>query len=271
MALSCSPPAFDGSFGGNDFVELEEGITYFIQVFSLGSDNSTASFNGSFGGAGGGNTAGNFQPIVFTAEDLGANAVTVVAIDDFGNRASCQATITVEAGATPFMTTWQTDNPGTSDDNTITIPTVNGEIYDYMIDWGDGTIETFTTDIPPSHTYATQGMVTVAISGVFPRIGFGFAGGTDREKILDVTQWGDIQWTSMANAFSDCTNLSISATDVPDLSNVTTFNSAFVDCTSLVGTDAFNTWDTSNVQTWEGCLPGQPYLMQILPIGMYLT
>lgn len=233
----------DGSFGGENFVELEEGVPYFIQVFSLGSDNSTASFNGSFGGAGGGNTAGNFQPIVFTADDLGANAVTVMAIDDFGNRTTCQATITVEAGAAPFVTTWQTDNPGSSDDNTITIPTTGGG-YNYTVDWGDGTIETGFTG-GASHTYDNPGTFTVQITGDFPRIFFNNEG--DRRKILTVEQWGAISWSSMERAFAGCANLDVPAEDVPDLSNVQNVRIMFDRCSSLVGTPTFNDWDLSTV------------------------
>ena len=39
-------------------------------------------------------------------------------------------------GSTEFITTWKTDNPGTSGNNQIIIPTYPGETYDYNVDWG---------------------------------------------------------------------------------------------------------------------------------------
>ena len=68
-----------------------------------------------------------------------------------------------------FITTWKTDNIGSSQDNQITIPTFFGETYDYTVDWGDGTSdENVTGDI--THTYASPGTYQVAINGIFPRI-----------------------------------------------------------------------------------------------------
>jgi hypothetical protein len=48
-----------------------------------------------------------------------------------------------------------------------------------------------------------------------------FGGAGDRLKLLDISQWGNIAWTSMANAFQGCSNLTISAVDAPNLSGVT--------------------------------------------------
>lgn len=69
----------------------------------------------------------------------------------------------------------------------------------------------------------------------------------DTKKILEVSQWGNIQWANMEWAFSDCTNLDITATDIPDLSSVTSMVAMFNKCTSLIGNPSFNLWDTSSV------------------------
>ncbi len=97
-----------------------------------------------------------------------------------------------------FVTTWKTDNPGASGDNQITIPVYDGEIYDYTVEWGDGSRDTHLTG-SASHTYDDIGIYTVTIIGTFPRIFFNNSG--DREKILTIEQWGEIEWTSMARAF----------------------------------------------------------------------
>ncbi|MBC8645287.1 hypothetical protein H9W95_18420 [Flavobacterium lindanitolerans] len=57
----------------------------------------------------------------------------------------------------------------------------------------------------------------------------------ERLKLIDVTQWGTVQWSTMKNAFMDCHNLNITATDVPDLSNVSDISSMFQGCYSLNG------------------------------------
>ena len=48
----------------------------------------------------------------------------------------------------PFITTWKTDNPGTSDDNQVTMPTDGGG-YNYTVDWGNGNS---ITSLPGSRT-----------------------------------------------------------------------------------------------------------------------
>ncbi len=149
--------------------------------------------------------------------------------------------------AQPFVTTWKTDNPGTSNDDQITIPTT-GTGYDYNVDWGDGMSDANVTgDI--THTYATPGTYTVSITGLFPRIYFnagGFFGAdNDHEKILTVENWGSIAWTSMSRAFSGCENLRINAVDAPDLSGVTDMSQMFYDATSF--NDNINHWNVSTI------------------------
>ncbi|MCS3532753.1 BspA family leucine-rich repeat surface protein [Chryseobacterium sp. JUb7] len=70
---------------------------------------------------------------------------------------------------------------------------------------------------------------------------------TDRLKLLEVTQWGNIQWTSFEQAFVLCDNLNVTATDIPNLSLVTSTNEMFYICSSLVGNPSFNNWNTSNI------------------------
>ncbi len=141
-----------------------------------------------------------------------------------------------------FVTTWKTDNPGTSEDDQITIPVYSGETYDYSVDWGDGSSDEHLTG-SATHTYDVPGIYTVSISGTFPRIYFFNSG--DREKILTIESWGEIEWTSMASAFFGCSNLTYNATDAPNLSGVTVMNYMFYNALSLNGD--FSGWDVSNV------------------------
>jgi surface protein len=149
----------------------------------------------------------------------------------------------------PYITVWKTDNPGTSASNQITIP---GTGTNYIIEWeevgnpsnrGDAVGNNSTTV-----TFPTSGTYRVYIrpgNGTFNRISFNNGG--DRRKLLNIEQWGDIEWSSFEGAYASCQNLSISATDIPSLSNVSSMLSAFFGCTSLTTIPNINNWDVSNV------------------------
>ena len=158
----------------------------------------------------------------------------------------------------PFITTWKTDNPGTSTNNQITIPTFSGEVYNYTVDWGDGTSDSgITGDI--THTYASSGTYNVSIGGEFPRIYFNNPDGqltADNEKIISITQWGNVIWSSMNLAFAGCTNLDMTATDVPNTGNVFDFASMFQNCSSLIGNSSFNNWYTGNALGFANMFSG---------------
>lgn len=142
-----------------------------------------------------------------------------------------------------FITTWKTDNAGTSNSTSITIPTT-GTGYDYHVDWdNDGVMDEFNLTGDVTHDFGVAGTYTIRITGDFPRIYFN--GGGDRQKILDVSQWGNNPWVAMDRAFNGCSNLDISATDAPDLSSISSINGIFRSCSSLTG--GISTWDVSNV------------------------
>ncbi len=146
-------------------------------------------------------------------------------------------------GQKPFITKWKTDNPGTSDSESITIPTV-GSGYNYDVDWNnDGIFEQTGITGDVTHKFDSAGVYIIRIRGDFPRIYFCYNG--DREKILDIMQWGDISWSSMGCAFQGCKNLISSATDAPDLSNVTSLRAMF-SYASLFNSN-INSWDVSNI------------------------
>ncbi|BFM13249.1 hypothetical protein R50072_34020 [Simiduia litorea] len=151
---------------------------------------------------------------------------------------------------TPFITRWKTDNAfGASEDNQITLSTSPAFSYDYTVDWGDGnTDENVTGDI--THTYATSGEYTVAITGDFPQpfftlVGEGEALLSDSSKLLSVEQWGNRPWLSMEQAFLFCKNLVINDTQLPDFSRVESMRMMFF------GASDFNSdisaWDVSHV------------------------
>lgn len=152
----------------------------------------------------------------------------------------------------PFVTRWKTDNPGPSANNQITIPIYPGEYYDFTVTWGDGNSTNWTSGNDPAlltHTYGQPGTYNVHITGTFPRIYFNFEG--DRQKILSVMDWGDIEWSSMERAFAWAVNLDVFwAAGAPDLSNVISTSSMFEGASSLNAD--LDHWNVSNVELMVG-------------------
>ena len=163
--------------------------------------------------------------------------ITIASTGEFGTNNQREVTITVnEAGSVDnFITTWRT----TTANESITIPTTakarrGGDYYNYVVHWGDGSSESGRRG-DATHTYATAGDYTVSIGGIFPSIQFGIgdSGFASSDNMQDVAQWGNIAWTSMVGAFWGADNLTMTATDVPDLSGVTSMRSMFYGATSF--------------------------------------
>lgn len=143
------------------------------------------------------------------------------------------------------------------------------------IDWGDGTVEMFTSASNNNHNYATPGIYVITISGTYHNVRI-----NNTEAPITVEQWGTNQWGSMQNMFDTARNVIHYAMDVPDLSNVTSFfriirNSNFEDrgnmanwdvsnvtimAQSFINTGRFNAdlsnWDVGNVITFANCFRG---------------
>ena len=77
----------------------------------------------------------------------------------------------------------------------------------------------------------------------FPRIYFNNGG--DAQKLVTIDQWGTGQWTTMANAFEGCSNMTSSATDAPDLTGVTSLHAMFRNASAFNGD--ISIWITSSI------------------------
>ena len=148
-----------------------------------------------------------------------------------------------------YITVWKTNNDGTSNSNQITIPATG---VGYSIAWEEvGNPANNGTAIGTNKyvlTFPSPGTYQVSItpgSGTFTRISF--AGQVDYRKLLEVKQWGNIRWASMENAYSGCYDVKITATDAPDLRNVTSMRGMFSSCSSVSTVPGINNWDVSSV------------------------
>ena len=136
--------------------------------------------------------------------------------------------------------------------HTFTIPT-NGTGYNYNVDCDDTNPQTNTAQAQITDytcKYPSPGIYTIRIEDNvgdgtgFPQIYFNNDG--DKDKILDVIQWGTGQWISMAGAFRGASNMTVTATDVPDLSQVTSMAHMFHNA-DLANPDTSG-WNTANVK-----------------------
>lgn len=152
-----------------------------------------------------------------------------------------------------FISIWQS----TIDYPSIEIPTYDGEVYNYNVDWGDGNLENNVVgDI--THNYAAIGNYTVTITGVFPGINFSkiYSAALDpynKNQILSIEQWGNNQWKSMQGAFKGQESLVVNATDTIDLSQCTNMSEMFYRCLNLHNgsSNSWNTWNTSTITNME--------------------
>jgi surface protein len=156
-----------------------------------------------------------------------------------------------------------------SGDNSISIP-LYGKV-DVIVDWGDGTIESYHSHGDHKHTYSTHGEYTVAISGSLERFGSGIYINY-AYNLRKVISFGDLGLKSLSGAFNGAINLvevpdnlPSSVTDLSytfsgatsfnhpigewDVSNVTSMNSTFYNASSF--NQDISKWDVGNVTTMQ--------------------
>lgn len=151
-----------------------------------------------------------------------------------------------QANTNAFISVWKTDNLGVSENNQIRLPLEPKGEYDFFIDWGDNTsshISRYDQEAI-THSYENPGTYTITIQGTLKGWRFNNAG--DKEKILEITQWGNISLGNNNAYFHGAKNLIITAQDTPNLSETTSLKQAFENAQSLTITAA-NNWDTSTI------------------------
>ena len=135
----------------------------------------------------------------------------------------------------PFITTWNLATAGSA---------VTGSTTQLSFGVGTaGTVNYTWTTVPAGTTGSgmftgTTATITSLPAGAtielsidpanFQRININ--NGSDKSRLTDVKQWGDVVWTSMENAFHGCNNLLSIAIDIPNFSGVANMSSMFRDC-----------------------------------------
>ncbi|MES2745556.1 MAG: BspA family leucine-rich repeat surface protein [Bdellovibrionota bacterium] len=181
--------------------------------------------------------------------------VTARGTDSLGNFAddSTSGELTITAPA--FVSTWKTDNAGSSGSNEITLPLRASGTYNFVVQWGDGRDDIITAHNAPTitHTYTSPGTYTVIISNVIT--GWSFKNTGDKLKLMTISKWGPLKFGNDAEYFRGCTNLAITATDIPDLTGTTTFQAMF-QSTPFVSIPNLASWNVSAVTNMEDAFAG---------------
>lgn len=143
-----------------------------------------------------------------------------------------------------FVSKWMT----TTTDEIVELPyNINGN-YSGTIYWGDGDFSQNTYE-NRTHVYQEPGKYQIIIDGITQ--GFAFNNSGDKNKILEIIQWGDLVGLNNQNTdmFFGCSNMVLTGvTDTPNLSGVTSLESMFEGCTSITTIKNINTWNTSTIE-----------------------
>lgn len=157
-----------------------------------------------------------------------------------------------------FITVWQTDNesifPGPTNDQQILIPATGSFFYFWQEVDADGNLlensgsgeSTDQTILTFPHTGTYRLEMISSQENPFNQLSFFL----DAGKIIDIQQWGDVEWSTFALAFSYTDQLDISATDIPNLSNVTLMTGAFM-MSGIGEVPNINQWNVSQVVQME--------------------
>jgi hypothetical protein len=146
-----------------------------------------------------------------------------------------------------FISTWKTDNTGSSNNDQITLPLVSTGTYAMIVAWGDGQRDLINAydQAEVTHTYASSGTYEVKIYGTMT--GWKFNNGGDCKKIVEITKWGDFNAGNQDSVFYGCSNMDVGATDIIDLTGQTTFASWFRGCSSLIYNSSIDNWETGSI------------------------
>lgn len=121
--------------------------------------------------------------------------------------------------------------------------------YSFTVDWGDGNTDIITAydQTEVTHSYSVSGTYIVSIEGVCESLDYG--GSTHRSKINSITQWGDVGFTYMYQAFDSCYNMGITATDTPKFSGMTDVRYMFQNTEVTTGAE---NWDFTGITDISG-------------------
>ena len=178
------------------------------------------------------------------------NVCRVSSYDDFDAGASSWNSnykpVFGQACKTPFLSVWDTTktSSGSSSSKQIRLPLYNGGKYNFTVDWGDGNVSKVTSynSANRTHTYDNSGTYTVKITGQIE--GFRFNNAGDRNKLINITNWGPLNLGNLGGYFYGASNL-VEILGKPNLTGTTNFQNMFRSAAKFNG--SISGWDVSSV------------------------
>ena len=141
---------------------------------------------------------------------------------------------------------------------------VTDAVYDYYVDWGDGTaIDHITSwnQAETNHSYfGLTGDYVVTITGRMDIFRMSDALYVHQTMLTDLLSWGDVGIKEYLEMFYDCIHLTYSATDAPVLDTGTTnshslrsmfYNTGTGFAPGGTCTGDFSSWDTSTITDFQ--------------------
>lgn len=91
-----------------------------------------------------------------------------------------------------------------SNNDQYTLPTVDGGVYDFTVDWGDSSTDSITSwnQSEITHTYSTPGVYQISITGTFEGANFHrneATGHMDCRKLIETSRWGSSFFIDIAS------------------------------------------------------------------------
>lgn len=155
-----------------------------------------------------------------------------------------------------FVFTIDTRNTssGSSASNQFTLPATPTGTYNSIVSYGDGITNHITAWNQPeiTHTYVTPGIYELTITGSWTGFSFSWNTPGDVLKILNISRWGSLRLGIDGLNFYGCSNLTITATDILDLTGTPLASNLFANCTALITIPNIQLWKWSNILDLSG-------------------
>jgi surface protein len=171
--------------------------------------------------------------------------------------ATGSSTITLPASCY-FITRWDLSKAAGSGTTQLSFGVATSGSANYTWQQVDGAASgsgTFSGSTLSITGLPASGVIDLSISPTnFQRININ--NGSDAVRLTEIKQWGNVAWTSMQNAFSGCSNMTLTATDAPNTAAVTDMGSMFANCSNFNQAlpSSFNTANVTNMSgMFRGC------------------
>jgi hypothetical protein len=133
-----------------------------------------------------------------------------------------------------------------ADGNSITIPFASGGTYAGSVNFGDGTVNTFSAfnSAGLTHVYVNGGVYLVTITGTFPK--FAVANGAFKTYLSDIKQFGSNRFAKV-NFYGCLLLIDVTSSDAPSLLAACDLTELMRDCSNMLTFNNLDYWDVTEV------------------------